>query len=102
MEATVRLAVPMSCTAEELKRRVQEGIRAGLKFRALRAQLVEFAAGGGRREVAGAVLEELAVELGRHDAVLDLLDVACGFCEPKLRVWTDECYRHVRTSERAR
>lgn len=98
----MKLAVPMSCTAEELKERVRSGIRAGLSFRALRAQLVDFAAGGGRREVASTALEELCVELEQHDAVLDLLDVACGFCAPRLRVWTDECYRRVRTFERVR
>ena len=98
----MKLAVRMSCTAEELKQRVRAGVRAGMSFRALRAQLVDFAAGGGRREVASVALEELCVELDQHDAVLDLLDVACGFCEPRLRVWTDECYRRGRTLERAR
>jgi hypothetical protein len=89
----MRLQATVACSAEELAERLRDGVRTGQSFRTLRAHLVDFAAGGGRRDAAGAVLEALCVELEGRTVLFDLLDVACGFCAPRYRVWTDDCYR---------
>ncbi len=96
---TMSIAIAKSMSHDDLRRRLRDGVGARLSFGALRTIVVDFAARGGRRDVATAVLDQLGAELGEPDVLLDLLDVACGFCEPRLRIWSDDSYRRDQARE---
>jgi hypothetical protein len=83
----------VSMSSHELERRLRMGVVARHELRQLRSILVDFAADGGDRDDATRVIEALRHELGEVEALLDLLDLVCGFCEPRLRIWSDDSYR---------
>lgn len=94
----MRLAIMTVMSAQELERRLRAGLVTKRRVDELRAILVDFAAEGGGRDDAARVLDALRVELGEVEAVLDLLDVVCGFCDPPLRIWSDDSYRRGHAS----
>lgn len=69
---------------------LQARIAASSDLPQLREALVEFAARGGTRAEAEAVIGQLRAQFTdevQEDLVLELLDLATGWCAPRMRVW---------------
>lgn len=74
---------------DDLETRLRERLPVD-DFGALHPLLREFEDRGGTGEGAMAVLERLRAEIrddGVEDRILELMDVATGFCAVQLRIW---------------
>lgn len=73
-----------------LRERLLARLRVTKDLAVLRQELVEFAAQGGASHDAESVLRELRglVESSEdEDVILELLDIASGWCAPRMRIW---------------
>lgn len=73
-----------------LRERLLARLRVTKDLAVLRQELVEFAAQGGTSHDAESVLRELRglVESSEdEDVILELLDIASGWCAPRMRIW---------------
>ena len=77
-------------TDKELKDKIGAGVKSAESLLTLRETIVSFARSGGRAGQAISVLTDLRLhtkDAQVDERLLELLDLATGYCVPALKIW---------------